>query len=567
MGTEGSGVVVVEWNLRRLGTLPECLGHPMKLLAIAFALLAGVSCLAQSDSVVLIPGLGPLHHTISTKSPRAQQFFDQGLTLVFAFNHEEAVRAFRRASQIDPQSAMAFWGLALALGPCINLDIDPAREKAAYEAVQKALSLSPGATERERDYIQALAKRYSPDPKVDLRRLDADYASAMRELSKLYPDDLDARTLYAESMMDLHPWKLWSLDGRPTEGTEEILAVLESVMQRDPNHLGANHYYIHATEASPHPEWAVASAHRLETLAPAAGHLVHMPAHVYMRVGDYSAAAHSNEVGAEVDRIYLRQSGTTGSMYDMMYYCHNLHFLSASYSMGGNFAHAKQAADELAAHVGPMLHDMPIAEAYAPYPTFILVRFHRWDEVLQLPPPNPGLAMTTAFWHFARGSAFAAKGQIALAEEERTILETERERTPADREFSMFFNKARAFLDLAEQILDARIAAAKGDQEQAVKDWEKGVEIEDTLNYGEPPEWFYPVRESLGAALLRNGQAERAEEVFRADLEQYPRNPRSLFGLLRALEAQNKSANVEEVRKEFEAAWKNADVTLEISNL
>jgi len=558
---------LTDLNVRELVSL-DAWGIPMKLLAIAFALLAGVSsCLARSDSVVLIPGLGPLHHTISTKSPEAQQFFDQGLTLVFAFNHEEAVRAFRRASQLDPKSAMAFWGVALALGPCINLDIDPTREKAAYEAVQTALSLAPGATERERDYIQALAKRYSSDPKVDLRRLDADYANAMRELSKRYPDDLDARTLYAESMMDLHPWKLWSLDGRPTEGTEEILAALESVMRRDPNHLGANHYYIHATEASSHPEWAVASAHRLETLAPAAGHLVHMPAHVYMRLGDYSAAAHSNEVGAEVDRIYLRESGTTGGMYDMMYYCHNLHFLSASYSMGGNFAQAKQAADELAAHVAPMLHDMPIAEVYAPYPIFILVRFHRWDEVLQLPPPNPGLAMTTAFWHFARGSAFAAKGQIAMAEAERTILETEREQTPADREFSMFFNKARTFLDLAEHILDARIAAAKGDHELAIKDWQKGVEIENTLNYGEPPEWFYPVRESLGAALLRNGQAERAEEVFRADLEQYPRNPRSLFGLLRALEAQNKSANVEEVRKEFEAAWKNADITLEISDL
>ena len=558
---------LTDLNVRELVSL-DAWGIPMKLLAIAFALLAGVSsCLARSDSVVLIPGLGPLHHTISTKSPEAQQFFDQGLTLVFAFNHEEAVRAFRRASQLDPKSAMAFWGVALALGPCINLDIDPTREKAAYEAVQTALSLAPGATERERDYIQALAKRYSSDPKVDLRRLDADYANAMRELSKRYPDDLDARTLYAESMMDLHPWKLWSLDGRPTEGTEEILAALESVMRRDPNHLGANHYYIHATEASSHPEWAVASAHRLGTLAPAAGHLVHMPAHVYMRLGDYSAAAHSNEVGAEVDRIYLRESGTTGGMYDMMYYCHNLHFLSASYSMGGNFAQAKQAADELAAHVAPMLHDMPIAEVYAPYPIFILVRFHRWDEVLQLPPPNPGLAMTTAFWHFARGSAFAAKGQIAMAEAQRTILETEREQTPADREFSMFFNKARTFLDLAEHILDARIAAAKGDHELAIKDWQKGVEIENTLNYGEPPEWFYPVRESLGAALLRNGQAERAEEVFRADLEQYPRNPRSLFGLLRALEAQSKSANVEEVRKEFEAAWKNADITLEISDL
>ena len=392
----------------------------MKLLASLCLLLAYVpSLFAQSKSPALTSRLGQHHHTISTKNPEAQHFFDQGLTLVFAFNHEEAARSFRRASELDPQSAMAFWGIALALGPCINLDVDPPHEKAAYDAVQKALLLAPGATQKERDYIHALATRYSSDPKVDLRKLDAEYADAMRELSKRYPDDLDAATLYAESLMDLHPWKLWSLDGRPTEGTEEILAVLESVLRRDPNHIGANHYYVHTTEASLHPEWALASARRLETLAPAAGHLVHMPAHTYMRVGDYAAAAHSNAAGADADRVYLRESGTTGSMYDMMYYCHNLHFLAASYSMEGDFAHAKQAADELAAHVAPMLHDMPIAEVYVPTPMFVLVRFHRWDEVLTLPAPNPRLAMTTAYWHFARGVALAAKNQIAMAEAER----------------------------------------------------------------------------------------------------------------------------------------------------
>jgi tetratricopeptide (TPR) repeat protein len=540
----------------------------MKLLALVFVLLAVVdSSLAQSKSTVLMPGLGQHHHTISTKSPEAQRFFDQGLTLVFAFNHEEAARAFQRASELDPQSAMAFWGVALALGPCINLDVDPPHEKAAYEAVQKALSLAPGATESERAYIQALAKRYSADPKVDLRKLDVEYANAMREVSKHYPDDLDAVTLYAESLMDLHPWKLWTLDGRPTEGTEEIVAVLESVLRRDPYHLGANHYYIHATEASPHPEWALASARRLETLAPAVGHLVHMPAHTYMRVGDYSAAAHSTAAGADVDRAYLRESGTFGSMYDMMYYCHNLHFLAASAGMEGNFIRAKRAADELAEHVGPMLNDMPVAEVYVPTPIFVLVRFHRWDEILRLPPPNPKLAMTTAFWHFARGSAFAAKGQIGMAEAERRILETARTDTPADLEFSFYSNKANSFIALAATILDARIATAQANPERAIQYWEKSVEIEDKLYYGEPPEWFYPVRESLGGALLLNGQADRAEAVFRADLGQYPRNPRSLFGLWKSLEAQKKSANVEEVRKEFKAAWKNADVPLELGDL
>jgi tetratricopeptide (TPR) repeat protein len=539
----------------------------MKLLLLCLLLANVCSLSAQSKSTVLMTGLGQHHHAISTKNSEAQRFFDQGLTLVFAFNHEEAARAFRRASELDPQSAMAFWGIALALGPCINLDVDPPHEQGAYEAVQKALLLAPGASERERDYIQALSRRYSSNPKVDLRKLDADYAVAMRELSKHYPDDLDAATLYAESLMDLHPWKLWSLDSRPTEGTEEILAVLESVLRRDPNHLGANHYYIHATEASLHPEWALASARRLETLAPAAGHLVHMPAHTYMRVGDYTAADHSNAVAAEIDRVYLRESGTTGSMYDMMYFCHNLHFLAASYSMEGNFGHAMQAADELAAHVSPMLHDMPVAEVYAPTPIFVLVRFHHWDELLKLPAPHPSLAVTTAFWHFARGAALAAKNQIAMAEAERKILATAQKDTPADLEFSFYSNKAKTFLDLAAAILDARVAAAQGEHEKAIKHWEKAVEIEDGLYYGEPPEWFYPVRESLGAALLLNGEAGRAEAAFRADLEQHPRNPRSLFGVLKALEAQNKNADSEEVRKEFEAAWKNADVPLELGDL
>jgi tetratricopeptide (TPR) repeat protein len=513
----------------------------MRLATPVLVFLVGAgSLMAQSKPAVLMPGMGQHHHTISTKSSEAQRFFDQGLTLVFAFNHEEAARSFRRASELDSQSAMAYWGLALALGPCINLDVDPPHEKAAYEAVQRAISLSPGVTENERAYIQALAKRYTADPSANLRKLDEDYAHAMQELSKRFPDDLDAATLYAESLMDLHPWKLWSLDGRPTEGTQEIVAVLESVLRRRPDHLGANHYYIHAVEASPHPEWASASARRLETLAPAAGHLVHMPAHTYMRVGDYPAAARSNAIAAETDRVYLRDSGTTGSMYDMMYYAHNLHFLAAANSMAGNFADAKRAADELTAHVSDMVAGMPMFEVYVPTPIFVLLRFHRWDEVLKLPPPNRSLVMTTAFWHFARGSAAAAKGQIGMAEAERRSVETTQQEMPADTEFSFYSNKAQVFLDLAGNILDARIAEVRGDHKRAIEYWKNAVRIQDRLYYGEPPEWFYPVRESLGAALMLNGQAEQAEAVFRADLEEYPRNPRSLFGLFKSLEAQNR---------------------------
>jgi tetratricopeptide (TPR) repeat protein len=534
----------------------------MKFLALLFALLGPHWLAAQPRPPSLVSGLGQHHHPISTKNPEAQHFFDQGLILVFAFNHEEAVRAFQRAAELDPQSAMSQWGIALALGPCINLDVDPPHARAAYEAVQKARLLAGNAPGNERAYIDALAKRYSVEHKIHLKQLDVDYAHAMRELSWRYPEDLDAATLYAESLMDLHPWKLWGRDGRPAEDTEEIAAVLESVLRRDPNHIGANHYYIHTVEASLHPEWAFASAQRLETLAPGAGHLVHMPAHVYMRTGDYTAAARSNMLAAETDRGYLKASGTSGSVYDMMYYAHNLHFLAAAESMAGRFAAAKQAADELVAHVGPMVHDMPMAETYLPTTIFVLVRFHRWDEILKMPAPDPQLAMTTAFWHFARGSAAAAKGQIGMADIERQTLEVARRETAAELEFSFFFNKARLFLDLAANILDARIATARGRSESTIGFWKEAVRIQDALNYGEPPEWFYPVRESLGGALLLDGKADQAEAVFRADLQQNPRNPRSLFGLLQSLEAQKKTSDAEWVRRGFEAAWKNADITL-----
>ena len=541
----------------------------MKLLVRGCVLLAGVcSMFAQSKPVALMPGLGQHHHSISTNSPEAQRFFDQGLTLVFAFNHEEAARSFRRAAEVDPQSAMAYWGVALALGPCINLDVDPPHEKAAYEAMQKAMSLSPHATENERAYIQALATRYSADPGVNLRKLDADYAHAMRNLSGRYPADLDAATLYAESLMDLHPWKLWTLDGRPAEGTVEILAVLESVLRREPNHIGANHYYIHAVEASPHPEWALPSARRLETLAPRAGHLVHMPAHTYFRVGDYAASARSNAIAADTDRVYLRDSGTTGSMYDIIYFAHNLQYLAAADCMQGRFADARQAAKEVVVHIGPMVStNQAMAEPYVPTLIYVLLRFHRWDDILKLPPPDSHLVVTTAFWHLARGSAAAATGDVEMAERERKTLEAASREIPADTEFSMYSNKARAFLDLAANILDARIATAHADRGRAIEYWKNAVQIQDRLYYGEPPEWFYPVRESLGAALMLNGQPAQAESVFRADLEQYPRNPRSLFGLLKSLEAQNKISESEWVGREFEAAWKNADVTLELGDL
>ncbi len=311
----------------------------------------------------LMSGLGSVHHPVSTTSPEAQKFFDQGLALVYAFNHEEAVRSFKRAAELDPRMAMAYWGTALALGPNINMDVDPQREKAAYDAVQKAISLVATTDTNERAYIEALAKRYSIDPKADLKKLAADYKSAMGELVKNYPDDLDAATLYAESAMDLRPWQLWTREGKPAPGTEEIIAVLESVLRRDPNHPGAIHYYIHAVEASPNPERALAYAPKLGKLMPAAGHLVHMPAHIYARTGDYENAARSNEDAAAADRAYIAASGTQG-VYPLMYYSHNLHFLAIACSIEGRFADAMKAAKQLEANVGPHLKEMPMLEGF-----------------------------------------------------------------------------------------------------------------------------------------------------------------------------------------------------------
>jgi tetratricopeptide (TPR) repeat protein len=517
-----------------------------------------------AQPVELTPGLDHHHHPIVTSNPEAQRFFDQGLTLVYGFNHEEAVRYFRRAAELDPHSPMPLWGIALAVGPNYNTDVDPDREKTAYESVQKALSLAANASENERSYVEALAKRYSSDPKADLKKLAVDYKNAMGELASRYPDDLDAATLYAESMMDLHPWQLWTKDGKPAEDTEEIISVLESVLQRDPEHVGANHYYIHALEASPYPERALPSARRLETLVPAAGHLVHMPSHIYMRTGNYDAAAKSNEAAVKADQYYLEATKTQDSPYGLMYYSHNLHSLAAALMMEGRYMDAKKAADDLADNVEPYVQDMPMLEWFMPMPTFVLVRFHRWDEVVKSLEPNRKLTLTNALWHAAQGQARAAMGDVKRAELERATLASALARVPADAPFG--FNSARTILTLAAAVLDARIASAKGDPKAAIDNWKKAVEIQKGLNYDEPPDWYYPVRESLGAALFLDGQYEEAENVFRADLARNPRNGRSLFGLLESLKAQNKKVSAEWVRQAFQAAWKNADVELRIED-
>jgi hypothetical protein len=535
----------------------------MKRLGVLLLFLLSAVAFADHDRdeparpATLMAGLGNHHHPVSTANEEAQKFFDQGLTLLYAFNHDEAARSFARAAELDPTLAMAYWGVALVKGPNYNLDADDAQWKAAHAALQKAEQLAVKAPEPERDYVRALAQRYAPDPKADRLRLAAAYKEAMRELARKYPDDLDAATLYAESAMNLRPWKLWAADGKPAEGTEEILGVLEAVLRRNPDHPGANHYYIHAIEASPHAERGLPCARRLPGLVPAAGHLVHMPAHIYMRVGDYAAAARTNEQAIAADQAYLKKYDVKG-VYPMMYYSHNIHFLAAAHCFQGRGADAQKAADQLAAHVGHHVEEMPMLEGFLLMQPIVFVRFNRWDEIRAAKLPDEKRPLTRATWHFARALACLAQGQVQEAERERGQFLERKKLLPQDAKVSDW-NTAQSVLGIAEAILDAKTALARGERPKALALLRQAVPMEDALNYGEPPDWMLPVRETLGAVLVLGGDAAEAEKVFRAGLAQYPRSGRCLLGLRESLKAQKKDYAARLLALEFQAAWQNAD--------
>jgi tetratricopeptide (TPR) repeat protein len=522
---------------------------------------------AQSHPVTLVTGLGDLHHPVSTKNSQAQQFFDQGLRFIYAFNHDEAARSFQHAAELDPKLAMAYWGVAEAVGPNYNDPANLERYKRAHDAVQKAVDLSADASSSDQAYIQALAKRFPADPDSDLKKAAEDYRDAMRQVVSEFPDDLDAATLFAEAGMNLHPWGLWHVDGTPEAGTEEIVSTLESVIKRDPNHLGAIHYYIHAVEASPNPERALAGANKLAMLAPGAGHIVHMPAHVYIRTGDYEAAVKTNEQAAIVDRAYIKATGVQG-IYPMMYYSHNLHFIAMCSAMNGNYAESRKNADLLAGNVGPHVKDMPPLEGFMTIPAAVELRFHHWNEILKMPQPDPAMKTATVFWHFARGMALAGTGKVTDAEAEYKIVSDAEAATPPDVIFQMpINNKAKDIMKIAKDVLGAKIAVAKKDNNSAIAMLRDAVTIQDTLKYGEPPDWFFPVREALGATLLMNGDSTGAEKVFRDDLERNLRNPRSLWGLRQALLQQKRGYDAGFVQKQFEASWKGGAQALKLDDL
>jgi tetratricopeptide (TPR) repeat protein len=540
--------------------------HFLALGSLAAVVFAQAPAAPPEKPPALFPGMGSHRHPIQTPSAEAQKYFDQGVTLLFGFNHEEAYRSFAKAAELDPKSPMPHWGMALALGANYN-DPEPEadRLKKARVEVEMAVALSAGAPENERAYAEALSARYVADPSnADKAKLARDYAAAMKALSTRYPDDLDAATMYAESLMNLHPWKLWKLDGTPGEDTLEIVAVLESVLKRDPEHPGANHYFIHAIEASKEPQKALPSAARLETLVPSAGHLVHMPAHIYMRTGSYVSAEKANAVAADVDRAYIRETGAQG-MYPMMYYNHNVHFQSSAAAMAGRYAEAKTSADVLFADVLPGVAGMPMLEGFLLQPTFVALRFRKWDDLRQMPDPGPKLPLLRATWLYARAIAAAAAGDVKKAETLREAFVIARNALPSDM-MAGPQNTAAGILAVASNVLDARIFEAKGDR-KAASAWVKAVEAEDALAYDEPPAWYYPVRESLGAALLADGQPREAEVVFRADLEIHPRNGRSLYGLAESLKAQKKAADAAWAQAQFEAAWKDADTKVRLEDL
>ena len=546
-----------------------------KLLLASASLTLGAQTMnmqhqpADTRPVPLVQGLGNSNFRIHTSSAQAQRYFNQGLDYIWAFNHDEARRSFHQAALLDPKAAMPLWGEALAVSPNYNdIDIGHARARQAMKALERARMLAASGPALERDYIAALSSRYRLDAHGEPEVLGKPYSEAMGMLARRYPDDAEAATLYAESLMDLQPWKLWTPQGKPLGNAETIVGVLQGVLARHPDHIGANHLLIHATEASANPSIAMASAKRLESATPAAGHLMHMPAHTYQRVGNFDGAAAANERAVIADRTYFKSQHieNVANMYDSMYYTHNMHFLASSCSMEGNYACTARASRELVQHVVPEVKGAPGAEWYTPTEPWMLVRFEKWNEILAAPLPASNLHALTAMWHYARGCAFSALGQPAKARAERELLAqapgTLPQGFPED-----FNNPARSALRLALLALDARMQEAAGHRDQAIATWQQAVAELDTFAYNEPPDWYYPVRESLGGALLRDGKPKQAEAVFRRDLEINRGNGRSLFGLAQSLRAQHRDREAEAIQTQFADAWKHADTKLSVAGL
>ncbi len=515
---------------------------------------------APAPRTALLGALGPYHREILTQNRDAQQFFDEGLTLLYGFNHQEAFTSFARAAALDTLSPMPHWGMALALGTNINDPAPADRLKTAHAHLADAVARASHGSAVEQGLVAALAKRYVADPTGDQAPREQAYSDAMGALAQRFPDDADVGTLYAESMMNLHPWQLYHADGTPEAWTPAIVTTLERVLKTHEQHPGANHYYVHAVEASNAPGRATASAGRLETLVPGAGHLVHMPAHIYIRTGQFARAAKSNAVAAAVDEKYFAQAGQP-AFYSMAYYGHNLQFESAAAMYGGNFAEARRAAQRTVTLTDPSADQMAMLEAFASQELLVLVRFGEWATILASKPPSPSRSLQSGLYHWARGVALAHTGHVAQAKIEQDSLQRAIARAPADAMVGPI-NHSADVLAVAATDLRGHMRTAEHDIPGAIAAFRDAVAAEDRLGYNEPPDWLLPERERLGVALLAAGKAAEAEAVFRADIVKYVGNPRSLYGVWRSLVVQGKTAAAADAKRAFDAAWSSSDVTL-----
>jgi tetratricopeptide (TPR) repeat protein len=513
---------------------------------------------AVTPHTPLIQNLGNLHRPISTGVPLAQRYFDQGLLLTYGFNHEEAINSFREAARLDSTCAICYWGIAFALGPNINIPMDPAAVSQALDAVREAQARLSYANPAERAYIEAITIRYSSDTTLSRAALDSAYGTAARNVWRRFPTDDDAGALYVDALMNLAPWNYWQADGTPRPGTTEIVATLEQILRRDPTHIGACHFYIHAVEASLEPQRAIRCAERLPWLAPGAGHLVHMPAHIYMRVGRYADAVTANQHAAHTDETFIERRHPTG-LYPV-YYSHNLHFLWAATQMEGRSAESLRAARDLVKTVPPeKIRQAPMFEYLVPTPLFALVQFERWNDVLREPPPPADQRYSRAIWHYARGRALTGRKELDQAAAELDSVTTIRD---VIKDVPLGFQTAGTLLGVASHTLAGAIAAERSDAAAAVCELEEAVRLQDALVYDEPPAWYYPVRQSLGSVLLTVGRAAEAEAVYREDLKRTPENGWSLFGLAQALRAQGKTDEAAAIDERFRRAWARADVVL-----
>jgi tetratricopeptide (TPR) repeat protein len=534
---------------------PNALGH---LVAATIIVLAGV---ASAGEEPIFENLGSIHRTVTTSSDEAQRYFDQGLTLYFGFNHEEATRSFEAAATLDPDCAMAYWGIAVAAGPNINNpEMDEETSRAAYKAAQHALTLIDGCTDAERALIDAVAARYAPEPPEDRTHLNQAYADAMAGAWEAHPDDADVGALYAESLMDLRPWDLWTPDGEPQPGTLDVVAVLERVLELAPMHAGANHFYIHTMEASPTPEKAVPSADRMRDLVPGAGHLVHMPAHIDIRLGHYDNAIKANQKAIEADLAYIQEVGRGG--FYTLYRAHNYHFLAYAAMFDGRRGLAMKAARDMIGEISlELVRAYPdFLDGFIAVPYHVMVRFGLWNDILNEEKPPEDLVATIAFWHYARTVALSVLGRTDEATKEFALLKQAYEQVPESRTIGN--NPARVVLDIGLPMAEGELEYRKGNTDRAFELLREAVRRDDELRYDEPWGWMQPARHALGALLVEQGKYDEAEAVYREDLRIHPKNGWALHGLAECLRKTGREKESEEVDAAYRQSWARSDIRI-----